>query len=222
MRVPSRRVQHLVAVGLLSALLAVVTVLQVRSQAEVVRSLEGQDNASLAFSIDDLHRSNDALEVQSAALANQRERLRTSGESEATSALQDEQARLRVIEGLVPVHGPGVTITVEAPLTSLDLQDATNNLRIAGAEAVAINDRRVVASTVFRQSGAAVSIDGSEVRGPWSLVAIGDPSRLTDAVDLMTRSLRADSRVRSASYREASDVQIRSTVNLRPFVYGTS
>lgn len=227
MRAPSRgvasdRSHYLLVIGLLSAVLGVVTVLQVRSQAEVVRSLEGQDNASLAFSIDELHRGNDALQQQAQQLVGQRDRLRTSGGTEANAALEEDRARLRVVVGQSPVHGPGVTLTVDAPLTSLDLQDATNNLRAAGAEALSINDRRIVTGTVFRQSGSAVSIDGAETRGPWTLAAIGDATRLTDTADLMTRSLRADKRVRSADYRIQSDVQIRVTVSLKPFVYGTT
>ena len=216
----TRQLQYLLVVGLLSAVLALVTVLQVRSQAEVARSLEGQDNASLAFSIDDLHRANDALQAEAGALAAQRDRLRASGGNEAAGALQDEQQRLRVVEGLAAVHGPGVVVSVDAPLTSLDLEDATNDLRVAGAEAVSINNRRIVTGTAFRQSGPAVSIDGAEVRGPWTLAAIGDAPRLADAADLMTRSLKADSRVRSAGYRLERDVEIRATVGLRPFVYG--
>ena len=219
---PSRRFQYLLVIGVLSAVLGVVTVLQVRSQAEVVRSLEGQDNASLAFSIDELHRGNDALQQQAQELVGQRERLRAGGVTDAKAALEEDRARLRVVVGQAPVHGPGVTLTVDAPLTSLDLQDATNTLRAAGAEALSINDRRVVPGTVFRQSGSAVSIDGAEARGPWTLAAIGDATRLTDTADLMTRSLRADKRVRSAEYRFESDVQIRATVGLKPFVYGTT
>jgi len=60
----SHRGLTLVIVGALSAAVAFLGVVQIRSQAEVVRSLEGQDNTSLAFLIDDLHRANDALGAQ--------------------------------------------------------------------------------------------------------------------------------------------------------------
>src|SRR5438093_658158 len=114
-----------IMVAVLTGVVALVAVLQLRSQAEVQRSLDTQDNTSLAFLIDDLHRSNDSLQAQVAELTDQRNRLKSSRDA-AQPALQDERQKLRVVEGLDPVHGPGVVIDVDAPLTSIDLQDAVN------------------------------------------------------------------------------------------------
>lgn len=217
-----RRNRSALVVGLLTALLAFVAVVQVRSQAEVVRTLEGQDSTSLAFLIDDLHRANDDLDAQAAILTGRRDALRSGSGGEAEAQLREEALRLRVIEGVVPVHGPGVVLTVDAPLTPLDLEDAVNNLRVAGAEAVSVNDRRAITGTAFRAASDSVEIDGALERGPWTLVAIGDPGRLGGAADQMTRALRADPRVRGAVYRSESDLAIRSTVVQRPFVYGSA
>lgn len=215
------RVLTLAFVGLMSALVSFLVVVQVRSQAEVVRSLEGQDNTSLAFLIDDLHRANDALAAQAGELTTRRERLRTSDGGEVDAALREEGQRLRMAEGLVGVHGPGVVITVDAPLSRLDLEDTINNLRVSGAEAIEINDHRIVTGTVVRQDGATITVDGGSVRGPWIFLAVGDADRLSAAADLMTRSLRGDDRVHAASYLVDADVQIRATVTSRPYVYGS-
>src|SRR2546425_11189505 len=88
-----------VTVALLTELVALVAVLQLRSQAEVQRSLDTQDNTSLAFLIDDLHRANDSLQTEISALTGQRDGLRRSGASAAQPALEEERQRLRVIEG---------------------------------------------------------------------------------------------------------------------------
>jgi len=146
----TRRNRYALVVGLLTALLAFIAVVQVRSQAEVVRSLEGQDSTALAFLIDDLHRANDALASDTAVLAARRDALRGGSNQEADAQLNAEAAQLRVIEGLVPVHGPGVLITIDAPLTALDLQDAVNTIRVAGAEAISLNDHRIVTGTVIK------------------------------------------------------------------------
>jgi len=122
----------------------------------------------------------------------------------------------------VPVHGPGLVMTIDAPLTRLDLEDAVNNLRASGAEQMAINDHRVVTGTVFRQSGSAVAIDDDSAHGPWTIVVIGNQDRLASVVELMVQSLRADKRVRQVGYRMEPDLVIRATVSERPFVYGTS
>jgi len=221
MRRPGSR-RNAVVVGALTALLAFIGTVQLRSQAEVQRTLEGEDPAALAFLIDDLHRANDALAAESFALTGERDALRNGGAPDATAQLAAEAERLRVVAGSVPVHGPGITLTVDAPLSALDLEDAFNNLRSGGAEAIAVNDHRVVVGTIIDNDTAGVSVDGVLTRGPWTVAAIGDPDRLQTTGDLMTRSLRSDPRVRRADYRFETELAIRATVAPRPFVYGTA
>jgi uncharacterized protein YlxW (UPF0749 family) len=221
MRRPRSR-RNAVVVGVLTAVLAFVATVQLRSQAEVQRTLEGEDPAALAFLIDDLHRANDSLGAEAIALAGQRDMLQSGGAQDATTQLSAEADRLGIIDGSVAVHGPGVTFVIDAPLSALDLQDAVNNLRSGGAEAVALNDRRVVTGTIIANVSGGVTIDGTPARGPWTMTAIGDPDRLQATGDLMTRSLRSDPRVRHADYRFEPDLAIRSTVAPRPFVYGTA
>ena len=219
---PRRRRTTTLVVGLLAAVLAFVGTVQLRSQAEVQRTLVAQDPTSLAFLIDNLHTANDRLAAEVASLSARHEALRSGGGAAADQQLAEEATRLQVLEGTVPVHGPGVTITIDAPLTPFDLEDAANNLRLGGAEALAINERRVVTGSVYTLAGGAISIDGYPERGPWTFVAVGEPSRLQATADLMTRSLREDRRVRQAGYRFDADVQLRATVASKPLVYGSA
>lgn len=207
--------------GLVVMAVSALAVIQVRSQVEVARSLETQDNTSIAFVIDDLHRANDALALEAQRLSDRHDSLQKGGLS-ASVALGDEAARLRMAEGLDAAHGPGVTIVVDAPLTEIDLQDAVNNLRIAGAEVVSVGGRRVVTGTAISQSGGVMSVDGVAIEGPWRFAAIGDPSTLAAAANEMTQTLKADPRVRSASYSSQADLQISAVLRQRPFVYAVS
>lgn len=212
-----------VVVGLVVLLVTALTVIQVRSQAQVAASLAGQDNTSLAFLIDDLHRSNDQLAAEELTLGGQRDALLAGGSDAAAAALKEEARRLRVVEGLAPVSGPGVTITIDAPLNQVDLQDAVNNLRLGGAEAVTVAGRRVVMGTVITQTPSGITVDGAQVHGgPWVLEAIGDPEHLASAADQMTRTLRADPRVRSSSYQASSALSLAAILTPRPFVYALS
>jgi len=208
-------------VAVIAAMVAFVGAVQIRSQAEVERSLEGQDNTSLGFLIDDLHQSNDELAIEQAQLESRRQSLQGGSSAAALDELTNEAQRLRMVEGLVPVHGPGVTIFIDAPLSSIDVQDALNNLQAGGAEAVAINDRRVITGTVVKQGDNAVLLDGAPTRGPWSFIAIGDQDRLRTTADLMTRALQADARVRTATYAVSADLTIRAVVTPRPYVYAS-
>jgi len=210
-----------IGVWLIALLVAIVATVQIRSQAEVERSFAGTDSTSLAFLIDNLHRANDSLAAETADLTQRQATLQSGSDSAADQVLTDEANRLRAAEGLVPVHGPGVVVVVSAAgLLALDLQDALNNLAVGGAEAIEVNDRRVVVGVPVEQTPDGVTIGGTPVPPPWTISAIGDANRLAQAADLMTQQMRADRRVRQATYRVEADVVIRAVVTERPFVYG--
>jgi uncharacterized protein YlxW (UPF0749 family) len=212
-----------ISVWLIALLVALVATVQIRSQAEVARSLVGVDTTALAFLIDDLNRANDSLQAEATDLQKRQATLRSGTSGAADQVLADEANRLRAIEGLVPVHGPGVVILIDATgLKGLDLQDALNNLAAGGAEATAINDRRVVAGVAIEQTSGGVTIDGVVVGPPWTITTIGDANRLAEVADLMTKAMRADRRVRQATYRVEADVAILAVISQRPFVYALS
>lgn len=209
-----------ISVWLIALLVALVATIQIRSQAEVERTLVGVDPTSLAFLIDDLHRANDSLSVETSDLTVRKATLQSGTSGAADQVLADEAAHLRALEGLIPVHGPGIVITVDANgLQALDLQDALNNLSAGGAEAIDVNGHRIVVGVPVGPAPGGVEVDGVVVPPPWTISVIGDPARLADVGDLMTQQLRADRRVRQATYRADPDVVIRSVVNARPFVY---
>src|SRR5205814_10234919 len=116
-----------------------------------------------------------------------------SGESGAAGqVLSSDADRLRAIEGLIPVHGPGVVIEIDASgLTALDLQDALNNLAAGGAEAIDVNDHRVVMGVPVYQTSSGVPIGGATVSPPWTIPVIGDPNRPGPIAGLMAQPLPA-------------------------------
>ncbi len=219
---PARRRSRFtgVSVWLLALLVAIVATIQIRSEAEVQRSLSGIDATSLAFLIDDLHRANDSLDAEKTDLASRRTQLESGQSGAADQVLTDEANRLRAVEGLSAVQGPGVVLQIDATgLTVLDLQDAINNLAAGGGEAIDVNAHRVVTGVPVTAAGSGIAIDGAPVSPPWTISVIGDANRLGVVADLMTRQLRADRRVRGATYRVESNLVIRSVINEKPFVY---
>lgn len=114
------------------------------------------------------------------------------GGSEQTEALAEDLDRLREVTGIEPVRGPGVTVELadspEAPATreetaDLRIQDAdlrlvVNALWAAGAEAVAVGERRVVSTTAIRAAGDAILVNLGAVSSPYLVTAIGDPQSL--------------------------------------------
>lgn len=107
------------------------------------------------------------------------------------SAEAERQARKRaddlsILAGSAGATGPGVTLTIHDPDNRIDaaaLLNAVEELRDAGAEVIAINGTaRVVAQTYFLDDDDAVRVGGRQVKRPFVIEAIGDPSTMAEAV----------------------------------------
>jgi uncharacterized protein YlxW (UPF0749 family) len=143
-----------------------------------------------AESESDLTRIFSSLNEESAALRDEISQLRLELASLQSSAERDQLARdaaqrqlsdLQILAGIVPARGPGVSIRIDDPGGAFEFQlllDLVQELRDAGAEAIAVNGRRVGGTTAFSVRGGAVTVDGQEVAQPYEVLAIGDPATL--------------------------------------------
>ncbi len=96
-------------------------------------------------------------------------------------------ADLQVLAGVVPVAGPGISISIEDPAAEVEwdaMLDLIQELRDAGAEAIAVDDTRVLASTWFGPTTSGVSVSGRLLRAPYSIAAIGPAEELAEAIQL--------------------------------------
>lgn len=101
--------------------------------------------------------------------------------------------------GSTSLQGPGLVIEVmdSAPfapapgeeasrinrVTDNDLQEVTNALWAAGAEAIAINGHRISNTTAIRTAGEAILVDLRPVSPPYRVEAIGAPGELASAYE---------------------------------------
>jgi uncharacterized protein YlxW (UPF0749 family) len=212
------RAQRLIVVSLIAIALGFLVVVQLRSQAAVARTLATQDDTSVALLINDLNRANNQLLQQGVALVAQEAQLRealTAGGADA-QAIQKELTTLREVNGALPVHGPGLSIRIQGTIMDFELQDALNNLRNAGAEAIALNGQRIIGSTPVQSRGDSLLINGRAVSSPLSLLVIGDPEQLGPAADLSASSLQT--RVQVQIQRQ-TEIAITQVVTPRPLIY---
>ncbi|MGD8397314.1 MAG: DUF881 domain-containing protein [Anaerolineae bacterium] len=164
---------------LVSLALGVMLVVQLRSQ-QAVRPVAGQD---WDYAVADLVDSNARLRDEIDALEGELAGLRAEeGSAALLQSLVDEANRLRIANGLVTVSGPGVELVAAGPVSVLDLHDLINELRNAGAEALAFNGRRLVASSAIGTDGVDVTVDGQPALPPYRIEAIGDPHSLETAL----------------------------------------
>ncbi len=179
MRTPIARL----SLALIAFLIGLALVAQFRSQARPTE-LTSLPVAELSTRIQTLSEANAQLRT---ALAEQRGLLaeyRAAG-AQGSSALdvsREELRRIRAYSGLAPVEGQGIELRVNGDLDAIALNDLLNELRNAGAEALAVDDTRITARSVVVEGARALEIDGVAVDRTFTLRAIGDPDGLVAAL----------------------------------------
>ncbi|MEJ2209295.1 MAG: DUF881 domain-containing protein [Anaerolineae bacterium] len=160
--------------------LGLMLVVQLRSQSDARQALQETD---WEYAVVDLIDNNARLREEIDDLEAQLAELRQEGGSTAIlQSLVNEANQLRIANGLVEVSGPGIEVDVEGPITVLDLHDLINEVRNAGAEALALNGQRLVAWSAISTDGTHVTVDGQPIQPPYRLEAIGDGESLETAL----------------------------------------
>jgi uncharacterized protein YlxW (UPF0749 family) len=163
--------------------LGLLVVVQLRNQTGG-SALQNKSSQDLTNFVGTLNTENDRLRAEIAGLQDQLDELRADHSVGASSVeqIQAELARIRAWSGLDPVAGKGVTITVSGPIDAVAVDDLVNELRNAGAEAVAIEDIRIVARTTVSGSPGSLDVDGFLLRDPFRIQAIGRPEALVGSL----------------------------------------
>jgi uncharacterized protein YlxW (UPF0749 family) len=158
-------------------------VTQFRTQSKVTKALKEDSAQDQATIISNLYDSNSELRKEVARLEDQMDQLKQARSSSDLDGMAEELNRLRILNGQSEVTGPGIQISIVAPLRAEDVMDLVNELRNAGAEAIAVNNQRIVSDSSFSNSGENVVIDGVEIKQPYVFTAIGSSDTLKTAID---------------------------------------
>jgi uncharacterized protein YlxW (UPF0749 family) len=177
----------LVAVGILLAVAYRQVVADEPTRSQVRADLEEQ--------IHQRQSETEQLQERAGRLRDEVARLRDQQLSDPRVARQLRE--LEASTGLSRVRGDGVVVEVadgppgvdpktgdpvldpEARILDRDLQLIANALWAAGAEAVAINDRRLTATSTVRSASGAILVNRQPIAGPYRIAAIG-PAELRD------------------------------------------
>ncbi|MDF1488481.1 DUF881 domain-containing protein [Tessaracoccus caeni] len=102
-------------------------------------------------------------------------------------ALREQISEVELVAAGAGVTGPGVVFTLDdaaggdstsGQVMDSDLSILVNGLYEAGAEAIAINGRRLSTLTAIRAAGSAITVDYVSLSPPYRVEAIGDPLSL--------------------------------------------
>ena len=149
--------------------------------------------------VDDLDTAVVALRRDVAAAQARVNQADTLDQAEAAAA-----AALAEQAGTVPLRGPGLIVSLapsdrEPPspqeagayeIHDSDLQLVVNELWAAGAEAVAVNDSRLVATTPIRAAGGTIVVNFRPLSPPYRVAAIGADRLRFETSDIARRFQR--------------------------------
>lgn len=120
--------------------------------------------------------------------------------TEGSADKENELKRNNILMGLTNVKGEGIIISLSdntnVTLENIsvlddinrylvhdeDLKNIVNELKNAGAEAISINDQRVVSNTSITCEGNVINVNGEKASSPFTIKAIGNSLRLYGAL----------------------------------------
>lgn len=161
---------------------------------KAVRTSLASDLESQSAKLDDLSREVETL----------RGKVERQSQRHAGTALSDTQLADEMTNGMLPVKGEGIVLTIADPIatgdkegslprdgagterirviTDVDLQQLVSLMWGAGAEAIAINGHRLGVQTSIRAAGSSILVGVSAVTSPYAIEAIGDKDGLARAM----------------------------------------
>ena len=174
----------LFAVTAVAFVLGILLVMQLRAQ-DSAGGLEQLSAADLTVLIANLNDRNAVLRSEVAGLESDLRALQASGASGVGNVdrLRSDLSRLRLWAGLDPIEGRGVVVRVSGPITADAANDLLDELRLAGSEAIAIGDIRVVPGTTVSGSAADLVVEGTHLGPSFEITAIGSPQALQAILD---------------------------------------
>ena len=101
---------------------------------------------------------------------------------ETSQLVDDELKQVNMSLGKTDVEGEGIEVELREPensemgqITSGDLLEIVNDLKLAGAEAISINDERIInMSDIFTINNSFIRVNGQRILAPYVIKAIGN------------------------------------------------
>lgn len=195
-----RRVKSQVGVAVVCAILGFMVAYQFKvlmKQDKALLNTNNKNSTDVTVEIEQYKKQKQELETKVDDLQNQVKNYEkaAAGKSDATKNMLKELEDTRILTGTTDVSGQGITIyltpdskifgnNIEDHITDKHLVYLVNELRFAGAEAISINDIRVVSRTGIRNAGNYILINDEKISPSRRIViqAIGDKNLLYSAM----------------------------------------
>lgn len=189
------KVTMTVTIGIACFALATVMTMQFKVVNETdITAIENMQEAELKTELANWKTKYDQINTQCEETASKLDEYKNDEKSndESTKLLKDELDQTNTLLGLTDVHGEGIVITLKsgkdiAAISSDDLMLIVNALKFAGAEAISINDQRIMNTTdivniAVSDGTSFIKVNGQRILEPYVMKVIGNQSHMESAV----------------------------------------
>lgn len=156
-------------------LLGVIIIQQLYLNKKITTVSQPDQNEALGYQISQLVKNNEKLETELSQLKEEKQKTVQSLDDKQTASVNivQTQTKYAIISGTKVVFGQGVEVDIPDKLELVQIVDLVNALRNIGAEAIAINNKRI---------GPKTGIDNATFSKPYKIDVIGDPDVLLNAL----------------------------------------
>jgi uncharacterized protein YlxW (UPF0749 family) len=182
----------IVSIGLATLILTAVMFTQFKTVEQTdITAIETMRETELRTELSDLRTKYSEIEEKLNETENKISEYQAeiSDSKESSSVLENELNETKNYLGYTKLQGEGIQITLEdnqfKAIDRWDLLQLVNELKLAGAEAISINDERIVSTTEIVTVGTQfILINGNRVPSPFVVKAIGNKKYLESAITI--------------------------------------
>lgn len=222
------RKQIAITLGIMCLILTMMIVMQLKttkSSNKVVAQSLANDNLR-----DQVLRWKERYDVTYSALQASEKKLeqvrqKASENTEGSSEKEEQLKKNNILIGLTDVSGEGVIVTLKDNTSSTsdstildpsyslvhygDILGIINELKNAGAEAISINDQRVIYTTSITCEGNVINVNGEKVSSPFVIKAIGSSVYMNSALSRPGGTIEFLNYAIQASVKTSNNITIK-------------
>lgn len=222
------RKQIAITLGIMCLILTMMIVMQLKttkSSNKVVAQSLANDNLR-----DQVLRWKERYDVTYSALQASEKKLeqvrqKVSENTEGSSEKEEQLKKNNILIGLTDVSGEGVIVTLKDNTSSTsdstildpsyslvhygDILGIINELKNAGAEAISINDQRVIYTTSITCEGNVINVNGEKVSSPFVIKAIGSSVYMNSALSRPGGTIEFLNYAIQASVKTSNNITIK-------------
>jgi uncharacterized protein YlxW (UPF0749 family) len=182
----SPKTRHALTIGFVTLSFGLLLSVTLRG-ADTDELFQNSNESDLIVLLDSLQQRLSRLQSEQFELKSARADILAGDAEEALAKAQEQLFAMNVLNGSVPVQGPGLEIRIQSDREfSYDLMlSLVQELRDAGAEAIEVNGIRINARSYFGQTlNGIVTINGERVFPVYLIKVIGDSETIETALTI--------------------------------------